>query len=229
VRNGSILGINGSAVVLRDEALVDALSVSNTSTHGIVLGPRSLATRNRITAVGRSGLFLGAGSGYGQNVIASTGQFFTFGSVFGGKPVGGNVCDDGLCPGARRFYLTTASYPGNVAPLGCDPGFHMASRWELQQVSTLRYDAVRGYAHPSINDQVPGPPSNQAGWIRVGMPQTSTSTIGFANCNAWQSQDASAFGTFANLIAAIPTTEGSFTLGTSSCDDLLRVWCIEDD
>ena len=229
VRNGSITGINGTAIELRDRAFVDAVTISDTFFNGMTLGPNSMATRNRVTAIGRSGLLLGAGSGYGQNVIAQTGLFFAFGSVSGGKSMGGNVCDDGRCPGARRFYLTPGALPGNQALTACDAGFHMASRWELQQLSTLRYDASRGFVHGGLSDQLPGPPSNEAGWIRVGMPPLVSNSPAFANCNAWQSGSNADYGTFANLIASEPTLAGSFTLGATRCNISFNVWCIEDD
>lgn len=227
VRNGTISGINGTAIELRDQAFVDAVVVSNTFFLGISLGPNSLATRNRISAVGRSGLFLGAGSGYAENVITATGQFFAFGSVLGGKPVGPNVCHDGRCPGGRRFYLTPAPFPGNQALTACDAGFHMASRWELQQVSTLRYDSVRGDGLAAANDQLPGPLTGRPGWIRTGSLAT-TNAVG-ANCNAWQSATAGHDGTHATLSASVPAPEGSFSLGETDCAFSLRVWCIEDD
>jgi len=220
VRNGSITGV-GTAVVLRDEALVDALSVSNTSSHAIVLGPRSLATRNRITAVGRSALSLGAGSGYGQNVIASTGQFLAFGSVLGGRSIGGNVCDDGRCPNVQRYYMTSAFSLGNQAQSACEAGFHMASVLDLQHASALSYDATRGIAS-TFGDQLPGPPTSVPGWARSGTSSFATGAAGVANCNGWQSAGSSDQGTVAAL------SFGAVALTLGNCGAGAHVWCIED-
>jgi hypothetical protein len=228
VRNGTIAGINGSAIVLRDEAFVDAVSVTNTFFHAIILGPRSLATRNRITSTGRSGLFLGAGSGYGENVIAMTGQFFTFGSVNGGKPVGGNVCDDGRCPGARRFYLTQTPVNGAAASTACDAGFHMASRYELLDVTGLRYDAARGYELPVPSDQGQGPPQSLLGWLRTGTPPSFTAIVGTGNCSAWSVTNGQ--GTIAELNANWDLFHDTgWVYALSTCSSSNRVWCVEDD
>jgi hypothetical protein len=234
VRNGVIKGINGSAVDLRDEAFVDGLRVSNTFLHGIAVGPRSLVTRSRVTAVGRSGLFLGAGSGYADNVIAKTGQFFAFGSVSGGKPTGGNVCDDGRCPGGRRFYLTQDPVNGAQALTVCEGGFHMASRWEIEDPTVLRYDRLRGFEYPDPSDQGLGPPSDQIGWIRSGASGNTASLVDF-NCTVWTSTALQALGSSMRLKAS-SSSEGSppeiglqWVMTATQCAGALRVWCVEDD
>ncbi len=227
VRSGTIAGINGSAINLRDEAFVDAVSVSNTFFHGIILGPRSLATRNRITAVGRSGLLLGAGSGYGQNVVSLTGLFLAFGSVSGGKPVGGNVCDDGRCPGARRFYLTQNTVNGAGPLSACDAGFHMASRWEIEDPSSLRYDTLRGFVYPT-SDQGVGPPAYAEGWVRTGFYVGTATGASFANCGFW-TNGSSGEGTLAQLLGGAPPPPNPWSLTSATCSSSRNVWCVEDD
>jgi len=230
VRNGAIIGINGSAIRLRDGAFVDAVVVSDTFLYGMELGPNSLATRNRITAVGRSGLLLGSGSGYRDNIIARTGQFFTVGSVSGGKPTGGNVCDDGRCPLGRRFYLTQNPFFGDQPLTACDSGFHMASRWELQQVSSLTYDSTRGFVFSGNNDQLPGPPYDAtAGWARTGSRSNPDFIPGVGNCSAWTSQNQSDFGNVLVLSRYDSSPPGLFKIDTASCSSKLQVWCVEDD
>lgn len=235
VRNGSIVGVT-QAIDLRDEAFVDAVSVSSTSFHGIVLGPNSLVTRTRVTSVGRSALFLGQGSGYAQNVFARTGQFFAFGSVFGGEPVGENACDDDRCGGARRrFYLTPSDFDGAAADTACDAGFHMASRFELQDPSALRYDFARGFIWSGVHDQGQGPPHTSFGWIRTGGQASTLETVGLGNCNSWQSASAGHYGNVLQLRHEHPTNdpgpaiEHGWRFFLQSCSFALPVWCVEDD
>jgi len=228
VRNGTVAGISGSAIELRDEAFVDAVSVSNTFLHGIVVGPRSLVTRSRVSAVGRSGLLLGPASGYGQNVITMTGQFLPFGSVSGGRPVGANICDDGGCPGARRFYLTQESVNGAAASTACAAGFHMASRYELLDVSGLRYDTARGQALAAPNDQGHGPPQGLLGWLRTGATPSFSATVGTGNCTAWSGT--SGKGTIAELNSNWDLFHDTgWIYSMLDCTNQLRVWCVEDD
>src|SRR5713101_2701163 len=75
--------------------------------------------------------------------------------------------------GPRRFYLTTATFQGNKVIDACARGFHMASRFEVLDVSTLRYDSRIGL---TSDDSGSGPPSHAAaygsqdptGWVRTG-------------------------------------------------------------
>jgi len=225
VRNGTIKGVNGVAVELRDDALVEGLSVSNTFHNGIVLGPRSLARGNRISAIGRAGLVLGAESGFAENVIADTGQFFTFGSVTGGKQVGRNACDDGRCPPRRRYYLTLATGPGSTPKTACDPGFHFAQISELTDPSQLEYFQFAN-ARPVANGS-PGPPHPQFGWVRAG------SVLAQYDCNNWIVGDNSGEGLFMNW-DPFGNSVGGGAFGTGwnlvqgSCVTSLGAWCVED-
>src|SRR5437763_13875468 len=56
----------------------------------------------------------------------------------------------------RRFYLTKATFQGNQVLDACARGFHMAPRFEILDVSTLRYDARIGL---TSDDSGSGPPS----------------------------------------------------------------------
>ena len=233
VRNGKVTGINGNAIELRDEAFADAISVSNTFLNGIVLGPNSLATRNRVTSVGRSGLLLGDGSGYANNVFAKTGQFLALGSVFGGKPTGGNVCDDGLCgDGRRRFYLSQTAHEGNEVLAACAPGFHMASFYEIFDPSSLTYDTRFGRTAP---DSGSGPPTSLdgSGWIRTGRDQPSSGGgPGIANCSMWTSAEFEQTGSVVRLEpnwAAQPDTGSHpWRVEAFPCPSTPGVWCVED-
>lgn len=48
------------------------------------------------------------------------------------------------CPGPRQFYLTRSSVQGNQVLTSCAAGFHMASRFEIANLSGVVYDSKRG-------------------------------------------------------------------------------------
>jgi len=226
VRNGTIKGA-GIALELRDDALVEGLSVSNTSNNGIVVGARSLVRGNRVSAVGRSGLVLGPGSGYLENVIGATGQFFTTGSVLGGTQVGRNACDDGRCPPRRRFYLTSATTQGNQPKTACEPGFHFASPQELSDATQLQYFSF--FAAAPVADGGVGPPPGLFGWVRDGM-----GPIDNFNCLDWASAANGDDGTAllwhaAHVVFWAGTPYGpGWTATTAGCQIGLKTWCVED-
>ena len=65
----------------------------------------------------------------------------------------------------RAFYVTSVGHKGDAASTACESGFHMASIWEIIDVSNLRYDTARGFTRP---DSGSGPPQWEEGWIRTG-------------------------------------------------------------
>lgn len=88
------------------------------------------------------------------------------------------------------FYLSEAFHAGDVATSACSAGFHMASKWELQDLSQLTYakDAVgaasSGYDLGS-GDQ---PPTGRLGWVHTGVLESLVnSTAGWAHCSGWTS------------------------------------------
>ena len=98
---------------------------------------------------------------------------------------------------ARRwFYLTTTFPSGALADTVCDSGFHMASIYEILDVSNLRYDTGRGYVR---DDSGQGPPQQVGGWVRTGAGSYAENSAGVSNCLAWTSSSASDFGTIAWL------------------------------
>lgn len=128
----------------------------------------------------------------------------------------------------RRFYLTTTSVLGAAATTACALGFHMASMWEIHDVSTLQYDTSIGYA---ATDSGSGPPASIAGWIRTGVPSFSNTVPGNANCTSWTSSSAAQNGTRVNLQPQW-TTAAEFVAPwdatVQSCATTSRVWCVED-
>ena len=130
------------------------------------------------------------------------------------------------------FYLTTTRYTGAEAATACDAGFHMASMWEILDVSNLRYDTVRGYTDPGGDG---GPPIDFNGWIRVASTPFGGDIIGLANCEAWTSSLGTDYGTGVALDAPAqfpwdgPTTRISpWTAYTYLCSSEEPVWCIQD-
>jgi hypothetical protein len=135
---------------------------------------------------------------------------------------------------ARRYYLSTGLFQGNQALTACEPGFHMASLWEIFNLSLLTYDTERGITTP---DSGFGPPTtSQFGWVRTGAGSNSvTGSAGIDNCNAWTSNSSSHGGSVALPVAP---WENSNIVDTAvalpwrglraGCDFSLPVWCVED-
>ena len=142
---------------------------------------------------------------------------------------------------ARRFYLTKDAVQGNQVLGACARGYHVASRFELLDVSSLRYDPTVGLTSA---DSGMGPPSRAAaygsedpsGWVRTGGSSRYTDTDGapgsaFANCAVWSTSSADAYGTVAYLIDRFTTDGSPATVWNGQsvrCNLPHHVWCIED-
>lgn len=146
---------------------------------------------------------------------------------------------------ARRFYLTKNQFPGNQAANACASGYHMASYWEIHDLSSLQYDTTLGIG---ADDSGLGPPSQITisptqhgfayGWIRTGNQssfQGSVQMPGSPNCASWTSNANALTGTEVS-----PNVEW-FGSGTpnqpafstwmytvTSCGAPQRVWCVQD-
>lgn len=130
----------------------------------------------------------------------------------------------------RRFYLTPDStYNGATALTACDAGFHMASIWEIADVTNLVYDTSRGYTGA---DSGLGPPTYTMGWVRTGYQASGSSTPGLGNCQAWTSNSANDYGSRAYLSAnwlSDPRIDGTeWVYVMFACNTTRRVWCVED-
>ena len=143
--------------------------------------------------------------------------------------------------GRRRFYLTKASFQGNRALTACAPGYHMASRFEILDVSVLDYDTSMGL---TTDDSGSGPPSMAAsyespgpsGWVRTGGASQFTDPTGAAgpastNCATWSSDSPQAYGTVAYLTDRFTSENNSAAAAWNGrpqrCDVAARVWCVE--
>lgn len=131
----------------------------------------------------------------------------------------------------RHFYLTpNAVYNGAAALTACEAGFHMASIWEIADVSNLIYDTSRGFGGADAGE---GPVSYAMGWVRTGYYQASgTNTPGIGNCQLWTSSSPNDYGSLALLSAdwyndtTVDGTEWAWFV--LSCNSTRRVWCVED-
>jgi hypothetical protein len=129
---------------------------------------------------------------------------------------------------SRSFYLTDSLHDAKGAPAACDAGYHMASLWEIRDVSRLVYDTARGYAAADAGD---GPPSAVPGWIRTGYWE-STGTIGpgIGNCQRWTTDNHTMYGSVVRLDQvwdASPTAISPWVAGSPSCDTAkMHVWCV---
>jgi len=144
--------------------------------------------------------------------------------------------------GRRRFYLTKESFQGNQAITACASGYHMASRFEILDVSVLQYDTGKGL---TTDDSGAGPPSMAAsyespgpfGWIRTGGTSqftnpTSVPGAASVNCATWSTNSPQAYGTVAFLTDRF-TTDGNAVVPAwngraERCDVTARVWCVEN-
>ena len=132
--------------------------------------------------------------------------------------------------GGRYFYLTAADYDTDEALTACGPGYHMASLWEILDVSNLAYDRDHPDAYVQ-DDSGEGPPSGWNGWIRTGRNSSSSATAGVGNCLTWTSTDSGDRGTAVRLITAWETPPGgigTWDAGAYACSLAGPVWCVGD-
>jgi hypothetical protein len=147
----------------------------------------------------------------------------------------------GTCPCPRRYYLTKKTFQGNEALGACASGYHMASRFEIADLSGVVYDVRLGVVS---DDSGAGPPSMAAtytsagptGWIRTGGDARYTASAdppdaATVNCAAWSTASASARGTIAYLTDRFAVENGAgvvWTGGSDRCDERHHVWCVGD-
>ena len=130
----------------------------------------------------------------------------------------------------RHFYLTNSSYAQNTALTACSSGYHMASLWEILDVTNLVYD----YNHPAATTKADsgfGPPSYWYGWVRTGYTSSGSSTTGTGNCQDWSSASGSDYGVAVRLSNTWETAPGDISTwdATSfSCSSAGPVWCVGD-
>jgi hypothetical protein len=138
--------------------------------------------------------------------------------------------DSAIAASGKRFYVTQNSdFDGSQALQACATGFHMASLWEIYEVTELRYDRTLGFQNA---DSGFGPPSGVFGWVRTGWTPEVGGT-GTANCDVWRSNNSGFSGTMIELPIDWENIElgneiGSWHSGTAQCDFKTRVWCVQN-
>jgi hypothetical protein len=129
-----------------------------------------------------------------------------------------------------RFYLTDASHPTDGALTACASGYHMASLWEILDVSNLSY----AYDHPDAHvkaDSGNGPPSGWNGWVRTGRFASTGSSAGTGNCNNWTSTssgDSAASVKLTTNWETPPDDISTWNATSFTCNFVGPVWCVED-
>ncbi len=234
VRNGSIIAFASHCIRLRERAHVTDMKIFVCGRSGIRAEEGSVIMRNTVSNTGLEGLFLTDDTVYADNTVSLAGLGEgDMPSVAGGTPTGGNFCDDDHCGTVdtrKLFYMTQTHHAGNEALNACAPGFHMASMWELTDISHLRYDTNRGF---TTGDSGQGPPTGIAlGWVRTGFFSGASENVpGQPSCNAWTSNTQGDFGTLAILdsVWGDPATDISPWIGeVRGCNLDWQVWCVQD-
>jgi len=95
----------------------------------------------------------------------------------------------------RQYYLTKTGSDGAHALTLCASGYHMASMWEIVDPSNLKYNTTLGL---TTADSGQGPAISW-GRVRTGFFANTSTTTGYANCNAWTSATGGEYGTAAQL------------------------------
>ncbi len=132
--------------------------------------------------------------------------------------------------GGRLVYLTNTSYLTNVAKTACAPGYHMASFWELSDISNLTYDYTSPLAYTKADSSY-GPPSGWYGWVRTGYDSSGSSTTGTGNCLNWTTADLANSGVAVRLSTAWETAPGDigpWDATSFTCSFSGPVWCVAD-
>lgn len=246
VQNGIITGMGGNGMQLRGHAAVQGVQTISNGGAGIEVGGRSSIVESQAIFNGGAGIRIadatGSLSSVGESVLADNLavkngiELNTALDIEGSRATSGNVCSDGSCSarGARRFYLTSTSHDGSQALQACTDGYHMASLWEIYDVSNLEYARIPrpGVTAAFSDDSGEGPPTGMSGWVRTGNDSSVSSQPGVGNCNAWSSPSNSNAGTFLSLNGLWDTdpSAGEFefwSTGGTDCGVTIPVWCVE--
>lgn len=128
----------------------------------------------------------------------------------------------------RHYYVTRDTYDGADADTACASGYHMASLWEILDVSNLVYDTSLGLTDADSGE---GPPTGEFwGWVRTGYSSDVSNTPGKGNCEVWSSASDSDYGSCASLVFDWTSTPdlGTWWLYAGKCSTDRLVWCVED-
>jgi hypothetical protein len=130
----------------------------------------------------------------------------------------------------RKFYVTPLAVQGAYALAQCVAGYHMASLWEILNVSGLQYDTTNGVTSP---DSGSGPPAGHFGWVRTGTSSFTSGYVGLANCATWSSTSPTDSGTLIYLndswsVTATFNPIAPWVGAVIACSSTEPVWCVQD-
>ncbi|MEZ4334949.1 MAG: hypothetical protein R3F35_24590 [Myxococcota bacterium] len=230
VRNGRVVGMGDHGLFLQNRDYVFGVTAQSNGGIGIEVGAHSSVIDSQAITNGGTGIFVdentsatvfnNARQSLIQGNLSVRNAIVTFGGrdIVGGRDTGGNVCSDGSCAeaGRRRYYLSLAIVGGGSAGTVCDPGFGVASVWELHDPSALRYDVDRGFT----DNAGTGPP-------RPGLQGWAYMDSSLGNCSDWSASTGN--GTYISLEENPALQEvGPWLIQVAGCSTTgARVWCIE--
>ena len=143
--------------------------------------------------------------------------------------VNGNAGTTAFVGTKGHYYVTKDySYRTNAALTACGTGYHMASLWELLDVSHLTYDYNNPAAQTSA-DSGYGPPSSWNGWVQTGYSSSTSATTGQGNCAAWTSIANTDNGVAVQLSwdwVSAPGNIVPWVTTSYACNFTGPVWCI---
>ena len=129
----------------------------------------------------------------------------------------------------KLFYLTNITYLPTNALTACGSGYHMASLWEILDVSNLTYD-IGNIGAATQTDSGWGPPTFMYGWVHTGNTSSGSSTPGTGNCMDYGSSSGTNYGTIASLPNDWLSSPTFFIwwLVSRECNLAAYVWCVEN-
>jgi len=141
---------------------------------------------------------------------------------------GGNrLTASGSSPNAQ-VYLTNFDRLGNNVLTACSTGYHMASMWEIADISNFTYNTNHPDAY-SKADSGQGPPANWYGWVRTGYNSSTVNVAGQGNCANWTGT--TGYGTIVRLVNnwdVVPGALSSWETDTWGCSGTAPIWCVGD-
>ena len=124
-----------------------------------------------------------------------------------------------VIPVEKSYYLAIGEFNAVEAPSACIDGYHFASIWEIAEPSNLQYN---NDIAESVHNGVYGPPTYEAGWVRIGTMDTAD------ECMDWTSASTGQSGKVANLNVDSLIHGGGWNLNFQPCSERSRVWCVSD-
>ena len=232
IRNGRVQGFGGNCLSVGSRSHITSLIVSDCGQNGIVVLGGSLVKDNVVARTGNHGIvmsFTASPAAFAHNSISETGRDTGAEAVSGGRATAGNACDDESCQSLRRprYYLTRTSSLGDHGASTCAPNFHMASAFELADLSALSYATDLGATLPDSGE---GPPAGLFGWVRTGQSSDGFTATCDAGAGPWTSADGSQEGAVAvlNAFERQADRKPEWVTLTFACNVNAFVWCIED-